>query len=329
MEFMGRRGFLYPVACGAALRALLTIGFMPLALAACGGEPRPDADTNAASILDASAVSVVDDAGRTVTLPRPARRVVSLLPAGTETLYALGAGETVVARTRYDLEPELAHLPSVGGGLDPSLESLVAVGPDLVLAFETASESRVRPRIEAVGIPVFAIQTEDTADIYRNITNLGRLVGRDSAAAALLASIRGELADIRATVPPGRRPRVVYVASIDPPIVAGRGTYLGELIGLAGGDLVPEEVGGGGYWPQISLETLVHEQPDVVVLPVGSDPTSTVERLRGEPGWRELRAVREGRIAPVPTDLMSRPGPRIPEIARLLREAFERHGGAP
>lgn len=320
---------MYPVACGAALRALLIVGFVPLALAACGSEPRPDADTNAASSLDASAVSVVDDAGRTVTLPRPARRVVSLLPAGTETLYALGAGETVVARTRYDLEPELAHLPSVGGGLDPSLESLVAVGPDLVLAFETASESRVRPRIEAVGIPVFAIQTEDTADIYRNITNLGRLVGRDSAAAALLASIRGELADIRATVPPGRRPRVVYVASIDPPIVAGPGTYLGELIGLAGGDLVPAEVGGGGYWPQISLETLVHEQPDVVVLPVGSDPTSTVERLRGEPGWRELRAVREGRIAPVPTDLMSRPGPRIPEIARLLREAFERHGGAP
>src|SRR5690606_14757080 len=129
-------------------------------------------------------------------------------------------------------------------------------------------------------------------------------------------------------VPDGRRPRVVYVASIDPPIIAGPGTYLGELIGLAGGSLV--DVGGasGAYWPQISLETLVREQPDVVVLPVGSEPTSSVERLRTEAGWRELRAVREGRIAPVPTDLMSRPGPGIAEIAELLRDALVEHGSA-
>lgn len=325
---MGKRGF---VRYGNGISQLAAQVVAVVVVAAALGAGACGREGSSATGREASAarVSAVDDAGRAVSLARPARRVVSLLPAGTETLFALGAGETVVARTRYDREPHLAHLPSVGGGLDPSLEALVAVRPDLVVAFETASESRIRPRIEALGIPVFAIQTEDTADIFRNIVSLGQMVGRDSAASALLASIRDELTAVRTAVPPGRRPRVVYVASIDPPIVAGPGTFLGELIGLAGGDLV--DVGGarGAHWPQISLEALVREEPDIVVLPVGADPGSSVGRLRSEPGWRELRAVREGRIAQVPTDLMSRPGPRIGEIARLLRAAFDRHDPGP
>src|SRR5690606_20328901 len=113
-------------------------------------------------------------------LAEPARRVISLLPAGTEMLFALGAGETVVGRTRYDVDPHLAHLTSVGGGLDPSLESRVALEPDLVIAFESAGGSGIRPKIERLGIPVFAIRTQDTTDIYRNIERLGTLVGRDS-----------------------------------------------------------------------------------------------------------------------------------------------------
>jgi iron complex transport system substrate-binding protein len=268
-----------------------------------------------------------DDVGRDIRLEQPARRVLSLLPAGTETFFALGAGGAVVGRTRYDVDSGVVHLPSVGGGLDPSLEAIVALRPDLVVAFETASESRIRPRIEALGIPVFAIQTEDTADIYRNIASLGALVGRGETADSLLSSIRAELSAIRASVAGSDRPKVVYVASISPPIVAGPGTYLGELIGVAGGDLL--DVGGaqGAYWPQISLETLLREQPDLLVLPVGSDPTSTIGRLRSEPGWRDLEAVKQNRVALVPTDLMSRPGPRIPEIARLLRDAFVRTAG--
>ena len=108
---------------------------MALLLSACGDagpDGRPPADVPSTA---AAAVSATDDVGRVVTLPRPASRVISLLPAGTETLFALGAGEAVVGRTRYDLEPHLAHLPSVGGGLDPSLETLISLRPDLVVAF--------------------------------------------------------------------------------------------------------------------------------------------------------------------------------------------------
>lgn len=269
-------------------------------------------------------VAATDDVGRRLRLPAPADRVISLLPAGTETFFALGAGETVVGRTRYDVAPHLTHLPSVGGGLDPSLETIVALEPDFVVAFETAGASGIRPRIEGVGIPVFAIRTQDTTDIYRNIERLGSLVGRDSAAAALLASIRGELSRIATTVPPGPRPSVLYVASIDPPIVAGPGTFLGELIGVAGGELADVVGGSGVEWPQISLEVLLQADPDVIVLPVGADSASSLARLRSEPGWRDLPAVREGRVALVPADLMNRPGPRIPKIAAILRQELQR-----
>ena len=295
-----------------------------LVAAGCDGQPQPSASPPA--YPSGEPVVATDDVGRRIRLDAPAQRVISLLPAATEMLFALDAGDAVVGRTRYDVAPEVAALPSVGGGLDPSLEAIVALRPDLVVAFETASESRIRPRIEQLGIPVFALQTEDTADIYRNIATLGRLVGRDSAATALLSAIREDLRQIRDEAERGEvKPTAVYVASIDPPVVAGTDTYIGELIGVAGGELV--DVGGsrGSYWPQISLETLVRAQPDVVILPVGGDPASTLDRLRAEPGWRELAAVREGRVATVPTDLMSRPGPRIGEIAALLRDAFAAH----
>lgn len=299
------------------LRAVITAVTLAVVHAGCepaGERPAPTSTRQ---------VAAIDDAGREVILPAPAERVVSLLPAGTETLFAIGAGDVVVGRTRYDVDPHLTHLPSVGGGLDPSLEALIALQPDLVLAFETASESRIRHRIEQLGIPVFAIKTEDTTDIYRNIERLGTMVGRDAAASALRDSIRAELRQVAtAAAQLGWKPTVVYVASIDPAILAGGRTYIGELIGVAGGVALDFGEPSGPRWPQVSLEALVEAQPEVVILPVGGDPTSTVTRLQRAPGWRELRAVQEGRIAVVPTDLMSRPGPGISEIAAVLHEAF-------
>jgi iron complex transport system substrate-binding protein len=292
--------------------------------AACDAAPARRGPAAGGATGGADSVAATDDAGRVVRLARPARRVVSLLPAGTETLFALGAGDRVVGRTRYDVDPRVARLPSVGGGLDPSLEALLALKPDMVVAFETASSSRVRPRLEALGIPVYAIQTQDTADVYRNIRVLGHLVGRDAAAESLQRSIRAQLDSVRASVPPGPRPRVLYVASVDPPMMAGARTYIAELLDVAGA--APVEMAGtdGAYWPQISLESLVRRQPDVVMLPVGEDPTASVARLRAEPGWRDLRAVREGRVAVVDANLMNRPGPRIGETARRMREALAR-----
>lgn len=195
----------------ALLAGALLFAATPLA---CDRAPRANSDAVRAPV-GSDTVEVIDDVGRLVRLAHPARRVVSLLPAGTETLFELGAGDRVVGRTRYDVDPRAAALPSVGGGLDPSIEALLALRPDLVLAFETASTSKVRTRLEALGIPVYAIQTQDTADIYRNIHTLGHLVDRDAAADSLATRIRAVLDSVRASVPRGPRPRALYVASVD------------------------------------------------------------------------------------------------------------------
>ena len=226
----------------------------------------------------------------------------------------------MVGRTRYDTDAAVAHLPSVGGGLDPSLEALLALRPDLVIAFETASESKLRAQLEQLGIPVYAIATQDTGDIFRNIDHLGRLTGHAAEADSLLRALRAELDAVRASVQGRPRPRVLYVVGVEPAMTAGPASYIVQLLSVAGGETVFPEP--SVPWPQVSLEEVVKRQPDVVMLPHGEDPNASLERLRAAPGWRELRAVREGRVVSVPADLMNRPGPGIGEVARRMRDAL-------
>jgi iron complex transport system substrate-binding protein len=145
-------------------------------------------------------------------------------------------------------------------------------------------------------------------------------VGRDGAADSIARQVRAELEAVRTSVRGQQQPTVFYVVGIDPPMTAGPQTFITQLIGVAGGRTAFPDV--QALWPQISLEEILHRQPDIVLLPVGKDSAASLARLRGEPGWRELRAVREGRITTVPADLMNRPGPRIGEAARLLRDAL-------
>lgn len=273
-----------------------------------------------------ASVRAVDDAGHEVALPAPARRVVSLLPAATETLLALGAEAAVVGRTRYDADPRVAHLPSVGGGLDPSVEALVALRPELVLAWEGPAGSELRQELERLGIPVFGLATRDTAGVYANLRRLGALTGRAPAADSLAAAIRARLEAVRAAVPPAPRPRVLYVVGIDPPFIAGTDNFISELIGVAGGDPVPLAAELRGASPEVSREALVQLRPDVVLLPVQpGEEAAALERLRREPGWRDVPAVREGRVATLDADLVNQPGPRIGEMAEALAAAIGRH----
>src|SRR5262249_39218483 len=144
-----------------------------------------------------STIEVTDDAGHAVRLEHPARRIVSLVPGATENLIAIGASGDIIGRTRYDTAPEVAALPSVGGGVDASVEAIVNLRPDLVLAWLSDSPGSPRERLAAIGIPVFVVKTEDTTDIFRSIASVGRLTGRDSAAAVVATSVRRELDQVR------------------------------------------------------------------------------------------------------------------------------------
>lgn len=289
--------------------------YAALILAACS----PGAD-DARSPATSAPIEVVDDAGLTVRLDAPARRIVSLVPSATEVLVAIGAADAVVGRTRYDVAPEVSHVPSVGGGLDPSIESLIALRPDLVIAWESDGRETLRARLTAVGVPVFALRTQDTTDILRGIATLGRITGRDSAATTIASAVRDTLDAIRREVAGRERPSALYVVHHDPPMTAGPGTFIGQLIALAGARPVFGDI--DQLWPAISMEAIVQRDPDILIVPVSDSTTGALARFRQMAGWRELRAVRNGRVVEVPGDLMSRPGPGIAQAARVLARAL-------
>lgn len=291
-----------------------------IALVACGtdrsNELRKTTQPDGAS----GPIELTDDAGQRVRLEHPAQRVISLLPSATETLIAIGAGKQLVARTRYDVEPEVAALPSVGGSVDPSIEAIVSLHPDLVVAWENDKRLAIRQRLHALGIPIFTLRAQDTTDIYRGIASLGRMTSHDTAAAGVAASVRATLAEIRRSVAGRARPSVFYVVYNDPPMTAGPQTFIAQLISIAGAESIFSD--SDQLWPNVAMEEIVRRDPDILVVPVGEFSDNSLDRFRKLAGWRDLRAVREGHVVAVPADLMSRPSPSIARAARVLLAAF-------
>ncbi|NIP56918.1 MAG: ABC transporter substrate-binding protein [Gemmatimonadetes bacterium] len=252
-----------------------------------------------------------------MALDGPPSRVVSLLPSLTELVLALGEGERLVARTRYDRDPRVRDLPSVGGGLRPNLETIGRLLPDLVLTWADEGDDRLVDRLEALHIPVYSADSQTLIDIRRHTKNLGRMLDVEKRADRLLDSIDQGLAQIRSRVDGVERPTVFYVVWLDPPTTAGPKTYLDSLISIAGGTNAFFDA--PARWPQVSLEEVLRRDPDVVVLATrhdGSPAESTWIHERS--GWRSLTAVRRDRVLVVDADLFNRPGPRVVEAARTL-----------
>ncbi|HEX2207040.1 MAG TPA: helical backbone metal receptor [Longimicrobium sp.] len=285
-----------------------------LALAACGAE----ADRGASSA--SAPIAVVDDAGDTLRLASPARRIVSLAPNATETLVAIGARPQLVGRSDYDIGLGVDSIASVGGALDPSLERLIALRPDLVIGWHSAGANPVRDRLREMGIPFYAVRTTDTADIYRTLAALGRVTGRDASADSVAAAVRSQLAAVRASVA-GRPPRsAFYVVGDEPLMTAGPTTFTVQLMEIAGGRTAfPDATGQPQY---VSMEELVRRQPEVVLLPVGEDGAARVAELAKRPGWRELNAFRAGTVHALPADSVNRMGPGIAATARRFRDVL-------
>jgi iron complex transport system substrate-binding protein len=287
-----------------------------VAVACTRTEPR------AAPPASESSVSATDDGGRVVRLARPARRVVALIPSATETIVALGGADQLVARTRYDLVPEIQQLPSIGGTTDPNLETIAALHPDLVVTWHKVERRQTRAHIDALGIPTFALSIQDTADVFRAMSRLGTLLGRDANAVALTTRIRGELDEVRRSVAGLPSPSVFFVVWNDPPMTAGPKTFIAQMIGVAGGRLLFTDL--PGNWPTVGVEEVLRRQPDAIVLPVGEMRPTTLGALRAAPGWRTMHAVRDGNVLTLPADLTNRPGPHIADVARMLRDSLAR-----
>jgi iron complex transport system substrate-binding protein len=189
-----------------------------------------------------------------------------------------------------------------------------------VIAWRTESRGLTREKLVSFGIPVFVIETEDTTDIFRGITSLGRLTGRDSAATAVAASMHRELDTVREAVAGRPSPSVFYVVYTDPPMTAGPRTFIAQLISLAGGRSIYTD--SSRLWPNVAMEEIVRRDPDIIVVPVGDSTTTTLDRMRQLTGWRQLRAVRTGHVVTVPDAVVNLPSPAIGKTARVLLAAI-------
>lgn len=296
---------------------LAAIVLLPPCMTAC--ERAPGREKDSPSPGGPTEVRVVDDAGDTLLLPAPARRIVSLVPSVTGTIVSLGGADLLIARTRYDLDPALSELPSLGGGLDPSIEGIVALRPDLVIAWNARDDRVLVPRLRAAGIPVYVAEIQDTTAVFATIARVGALIGASGRADSVAGALRDTFAAVAADVPPGPRPTALYLIAEDPPRTAGPGTFIGQAIEIAGAEPAFPEL--AEDWPTVALEAVMARNPDVIVLPIGANLPAR-DALAGRSGWRDLAAVREGRVVEIDADLLARPGSDLGRAARVLREGL-------
>lgn len=262
-----------------------------------------------------SGYEVTDDVGRRVSVDAPAVRVFSAVPSLTESVLALASEDVLVARTRFDRAPELSELPSLGGTLNPNVEALARLRPDLVIVSADLGRRTVGDRMEALGVPVYRADVQTVADLRDHLLRLGVLLGREERAAELVDSLNRGLAAVQRAVAGNPAVDVYYSVWHDPPQTTGPGTFIDEVIELAGGRNVFADA--SVAWPQISLEELLRRDPEALVIAYHQGGAYDAPWLRGA-GWRELSAVRRGRYTVVDGDLFNRPGPRLVEAARVL-----------
>lgn len=266
-----------------------------------------------------------DELGRQVALPDDPQRVVCLAPSLTETVYALGLGAAVVGVTTFtDYPPEAREKPSVGGLTDASLERIISLHPDLVLAMAELNRQETVEELQHLGIPVFVVDPQGLQGIVVSIQHVGDALGRSGAARALLEGLEERRLDIITRVERLARPKILVVIWYDPVITAGNKSFITDVISAAGAQSVAADI--PQAWPQISLEEVLRRSPDWVLLVRGGHGGITLEDLKARPGWAQLKAVSDSHVIYM-DDQIFHPSPvvfdALEQLAKKLHpEAF-------
>lgn len=277
---------------GDSLRSILVA--ISLLAAACGGGGPPEQDLP-------QGISVVDASGSQRFFSKPATRVISLVPSATQTMRALEVDSVLVGRTEFDGQAWLAHLPSVGGGLEPNLEQIVALSPDLVIRFQGEQDSRTPARLDELGIMHIAVRPNRLQDVYAGVLLVGQVTGANAAADSLVRVIESGLAELSQLVAELPRLRTVYVLGGTPPWIAGPDTYITEIIRLVGGDNAFEDL--RPLYSAVSPEELRAREIDVVLVSEASDFDATLTP--------RARIVEIGSVLEIP-------GPNVVDVAWRL-----------
>lgn len=274
------------------------------------------------ALLNADAqITVTDGLGRTVTLSGPARRIITLAPSITESLFAIGAGDQVVGVTDYCTYPAAARLKThVGGMTNPSIETIVALRPDLLLVSMEGNMLEDYRRLLDLGTPLVVTNPRTLEGIFASLELLGTLTGQTDSAGRVVKVLRSRVGRLPTPDSLARTTTLLFI-SLQPLIAVGARTYLNELLERAGGRNLAAAI--GLTYPVISREAVIAYDPDVLlILSDVLDSAGAVTSLY--PEWSQLTAVRRGHVYRVDADALSRPGPRAVDGLYLLHSFFRR-----
>ena len=268
----------------------------------------------------ACARTVKDQTGRMVNVPENPQRLISLAPNITEIVYALGLGDELVGDTdNCDFPPQAKSKPHVGAMVNPSLERIVALKPDLALGTPEANRRETADQLERLGIPVYGVTANTLEGTLASIENLGEILGRASEAKNLVVQMQARIDRVEKRVEGQPKPKVLFVVWYRPLITVGPHTFIADVIRAAGG--IPTGDNLKGEWPRLTLEELQPQNPDVILFPKTESFSPSSEDFQRLPGWKDLLAVKDGRMFFVSETVM-RPGPRLvdalEELAKIL-----------
>jgi iron complex transport system substrate-binding protein len=300
---------------------------MPFCLAACHPSSRSETPSSVtAAPLDEKTtgwIEIEDGLGRRVKVPQPVQRVISLAPACTETLFAVGAAEQVVAVTSFDnYPPEVAGRTRIGGFSREtiSIETIVGLQPDVIFSSGSLQVDLIED-LENLGLTVVALEPQTYDGVMDAVRLAGIITGHSSRAEEIAATLQREGDEVRRVIdaiPRNERPRVYYEVWDNPMRTAGSSSFLGHLVELAGGRNIFDDL--DSAYPLVSEELVLHRDPQVILAP--ANPNVAADAIAVRRGWGTVTAVRDGRIFRLDEDLVSRPGPRIGQALQTIARAL-------
>jgi len=289
-----------------------------LLIGGCGTADQQNQSNDNEQAVD---IVVTDDFGNQVKLDHYPERIVSLTPSNTEILFALGLGDKVVGVTTYCDYPEEAKEKPKVGDLKGNVEQIVALEPDLVLAKGVLNDDAVS-KLRKLNIPVLFLDPESIEGVYRSIRLIAQVTGTSEKGEEIIAEIEKQIDSVAekvAKVPAEKRLRVFIEAGSDPLFTAGKDTFVHELVTLAGGINIADDLKG---YQMYSSEAVVKNNPDVI-LSTDSYYVDIMNEIKKRAGWEEIKAVKEGKvIIDLDNNLLTRPGPRCGLAVELVAKAL-------
>ena len=308
-----------------SVRRRVVFGFLfLLALIACALGCSSRRETSAPTNTNASR-EITDDAGRRVRVPASPQRIITLAPNLTEIVYAVGAGNRLVGNTTFcDYPPEAKQVEKVGDTLQPNIERIIALKPDIILVSTASQLEAFTKQLNERAIPVFVTDPHDIEGVFQSIKTIGDLLGQQEQAEKLVGDLRARVAAIQDKVKDLQPVTVFYQVSASPLWTAGKKSWITDLIHRAGGRSVTGEV--EGEWMRYSDEAALASHPDVII--IATSDSANGSKVEVAPALQKSPAVLNNRVYTINSDFLSRPGPRLvdglEQMARALHpEAFK------